>query len=145
MARELLRLSGHERELLAQNYDFYCDLANGYRSPTTDAQRYFAAACRGDVEPTTEHELAYLNLRRLARLAHMTERQVVAYGFAVEVSIGDDEMVPALPVDGAAVPKPGAQVDLGEFEEFGEMVPRPGWFTDEGWRRMRAGYRFDSR
>ncbi|MFL5511042.1 MAG: hypothetical protein ACJ8CN_01215, partial [Gemmatimonadales bacterium] len=42
-------------------------------------------------------------------------------------------------------PAPVVEVDLSEFEEFGEGVPAPGWFPDEGWRRMRAGYRYDSR
>ncbi|MFH1923065.1 MAG: DUF413 domain-containing protein [Planctomycetota bacterium] len=28
----------------------------------------------------------------------------------------------------------------GEIDEFGEGVPRPGWFTDEGWKRMRGHY-----
>lgn len=26
------------------------------------------------------------------------------------------------------------------INEFGEGVPKPGWFTDEGWRRMRGQY-----
>ena len=32
----------------------------------------------------------------------------------------------------------------GEIDEFGEGVPRPGWFTDEGWKRMRGRYRSNS-
>jgi hypothetical protein len=32
-----------------------------------------------------------------------------------------------------------------DIQEFEEGTPRPGWFTDEGWRRMRGRYRYDSR
>jgi uncharacterized protein YifE (UPF0438 family) len=28
----------------------------------------------------------------------------------------------------------------GGIDEFGDGVPQPGWFTDEGWKRMRGGY-----
>lgn len=26
------------------------------------------------------------------------------------------------------------------INEFGERIPRPGWFTDEDWKRMRSQY-----
>ncbi|MEX2142445.1 MAG: DUF413 domain-containing protein [Pirellulales bacterium] len=26
------------------------------------------------------------------------------------------------------------------IDEFGEGVPQPGWFTDDGWKRMRGQY-----
>jgi len=28
----------------------------------------------------------------------------------------------------------------GGIDEVGEGVPKPGWFTDEGWKRMRGQY-----
>jgi len=27
-----------------------------------------------------------------------------------------------------------------EIDELGEGVPQPGWFTDDGWKRMRGQY-----
>jgi uncharacterized protein YifE (UPF0438 family) len=143
VSREFFRLSDRGRELLRQHHAFYRALADGSRSPTTEGQRHFVAVCRGDLAAATEHEAAFLNLRKLAQLAHMTERQIAAYGFAVEVPLEDAENGPAVPV--TTTPTVAPDVDLSEFEEFGEGVPRPGWFTDEGWRRMRGGYRFDSR
>ena len=144
MPRTLFQLSQTERELLSRYYNFYLSLADGSRSPTTKAQRHFVAVCQGDAEPTTVHESAYLNLRRLARLTRMSESQIAAYDFAVEAVIQDDES----PNVAAPIPlKPAApsDFDMSEFDEFGEGAPRPGWFTDEGWKRMRGGYRFDSR
>jgi hypothetical protein len=143
MAREVLRLLERERQLLEQYYDFYYQLAEGLRSPTNEAQLHFVAVCHGTLKPATEHESAYLNFRRLARLAHMTEHQVADYSFAVAVPL-DGEEIPVPPPKQVGPSEP-ADFDLGDIDEFGEGVPRPGWFTDEGWRRMRGGYRFDSR
>jgi uncharacterized protein YifE (UPF0438 family) len=33
-----------------------------------------------------------------------------------------------------------AQDERDGMDEFGEGVPKPGWFTDEGWKRMRGQY-----
>jgi uncharacterized protein YifE (UPF0438 family) len=32
------------------------------------------------------------------------------------------------------------QEDRDKMDEFGEGVPKPGWFTDAGWKRMRGQY-----
>jgi hypothetical protein len=41
---------------------------------------------------------------------------------------------------------PGEGPGIGSgIDEFGEGVPVPGWFTDEGWRRLHPGYRRHSR
>ena len=75
----------------------------------------------------------------------MTEQQIAEYRYSVEVPIGAGE------VTRPQEPPPKATDDLwqpgdwGDIDEFGEGIPRPGWFTDDGWRRMRSGYRFDSR
>jgi hypothetical protein len=39
----------------------------------------------------------------------------------------------------------GGDYSWRQIDEFGEGIPRPGWFSDAGWRQMRASYRFDSR
>ncbi len=144
MSREVVRLSPRERELLLQYYDFYHALATGSRGPTTDAQRHFVAACRGEVQPTSAHEAAWLTFRRIMAHTAMREQEVVEDGFRLEVVIDTSEAAPdpAVPAEPAPLAR---EVDLCEFEEYGEGVPTPGWFTDEGWRRMRGGYRFDSR
>jgi hypothetical protein len=146
MARELFRLSDRERELLLQHHEFYLALASGTRQPTTNAQRHFVAVCRGEAEPATDHERAFLNFKKLILLSRMTVRQVIEYGFSVEVPVGEEapesmspDPFPPLPAD------PGSASEWREIDEFGEGMPRPGWFSDEGWRRMRSGYRSDSR
>ena len=146
MPRELFRLSDGERELLRQQYEFYLALASGARVPTTDAQRHFVAVCRGQAEPATDHERAFLDFKKLVSLSRMTARQVIDYGFSVEVPVGDEAPEPKSPEPPAATPTDSSSVaPWQEIEEFGEGTPRPGWFSDEGWRRMRSGYRSDSR
>src|SRR4051794_29549480 len=81
MAREIVRLSPQERELLTRHYDFYQSLASGSRRPTTPRQKHFVAVCRGAAGPATEHERAWLSFRRLMSLTKMRERDVVAGGF----------------------------------------------------------------
>jgi uncharacterized protein YifE (UPF0438 family) len=34
--------------------------------------------------------------------------------------------------------------DAHAVDDLGEGVPQPGWFTDEGWKRMRGQYRSNS-
>ena len=77
-------------------------------------------------------------------LTTMSERDVVEGGFRLVVAVGADEQSPKEP-EPPVPARPIPEVNLSELEEFGEGVPSPGWFTDEGWRRMRGGYRYDSR
>ncbi len=35
---------------------------------------------------------------------------------------------------------PAVENGLSGVEGFGEGVPKPGWFSDEGWKRMRGQY-----
>jgi hypothetical protein len=148
MARELFRLSDRERELLLQHSPFYLALASSARQPTTPAQRHFVLVCRGEAEPETDHERAFLNFRKLVSLSRMTVRQVVEYRFAVEVPVGEPPPPSTPPPPSAPAADSAKSFDWGEIDEideFGEGMPRPGWFLDEGWRRMRGGYRFDAR
>src|SRR5205807_9596972 len=87
MAREVLRLSEQERALLGQHYGFYRALATGSRKATTEAQHHFVAAARGQAEPTTDHEKAWCNFRKLMALTTMREQAVADEGFRLEVVI----------------------------------------------------------
>ncbi|GDY10509.1 hypothetical protein LBMAG52_39970 [Planctomycetia bacterium] len=146
MARELFWLSDRTRVLLMQHYDFYLALASGARRPTTDAQQHFVAVCRGKAEPVTDHERAFLDFKKLVSLSRMTAKQVVECRFSVEVP-ASDEVPNVNPSESPSTASADSQSasNLGEIDEYGEGIPRPGWFSDDGWRRMRSGYRFDSR
>jgi hypothetical protein len=144
MSRELFRLSQLERELLLKHYDFYSSLASGSRRPTTDAQRHFLSVCRGQAEVITDHERAYMNFRKLVLLSKLSEKQVVDYRFSLEVPV-EENTHEAKSQESAPSVQPSNNYDWKEIDEYGEGVPRPGWFSDEGWRRMRSGYRFDSK
>jgi len=144
MAQAVFKLTEHERDLLLKHYDFYHLLAVGARAPTTDAQRHFVAVCTGQAPPVTDHERAFVSLKKLSSLSRMTEKQIVQYGFLVEAPVGRETLEPEPSVP--APPTLSARTsDYGDIDEFGEGIPRPGWFSDEGWRKLRAGYRFDSR
>src|SRR5579872_4200742 len=104
-------LSELERDLLARHYNFYRALANGSRSPTSKAQRRFVAVCRGEAEPETEHERAYVDLRRLARLSGMTELELAACNFAPQDRTTHD------PPTSPSLGQEAADLDLGQFEE----------------------------
>jgi hypothetical protein len=146
MVPQLFQLSDSERELLLLHHDFYLSLASGARRPKAEAQRHFVTVCRGEAQPVTEHETAFLHFKKLVALSRMTAKQMVQYRFSVQVALGEE--VPE-PKRREILPAPSAdsQSDHSwrEIDEFGEGVPRPGWFSDAGWRQMRAGYRFDSR
>jgi hypothetical protein len=128
MARELFRLPDRERELLLRHYDFYISLASGARPPATDAQRHFVAVCRGETEPVTDHERAFLDFKKLVSLSRMTPRQVVERRFAVEVPVGEQAPEPKRqePLPTAATDSP-SDFDWRQIDEFGEGMPRPGW------------------
>jgi uncharacterized protein YifE (UPF0438 family) len=49
--------------LIRRHLPFYRALAEGARPPTTPAQRRFVAVARGEAEPETEHERAFLRWR----------------------------------------------------------------------------------
>lgn len=49
--------------LIRRHLPFYRALAEGARLPRTDAQRRFVAVARGEAEPRTEHEHAFLRWR----------------------------------------------------------------------------------
>jgi hypothetical protein len=144
MSREIVRLTEQERRLLVDHYTFYKSLADGSRTPTTPAQCHFVAVCRGQASADTEHELAWQNFRRLMSLTHVPERQVVDRGFRLEVVVGNVPSEPQSEPLADPTPAPTSEPSLGDMTEYGEGIPAPGWFTDEGWRRLRAGYRYDS-
>lgn len=62
---EELVLTDRERELIAENLEFYRSLAGGLRSPATEAQRHFVDAAHGRVAAEGEHEKAYEKWRRI--------------------------------------------------------------------------------
>src|SRR5262249_20706271 len=120
MSRLVFRLPERDRTLLLAHYEFYRALATGARTPTTEAQEHFVAVCRGQAEPVTEHEQAYASLMKLLSLTTMPERKVVEYGFALQVPVDDES---AGPQTSPSVPRVAPDVDLSQFDEFGEGVP----------------------
>ena len=56
-------LTGRETALLGEHLQFYRELAEGRRSPSTAAQEHFVAVARGLLDPESEHETAFLKWR----------------------------------------------------------------------------------
>jgi uncharacterized protein YifE (UPF0438 family) len=57
------KLTEHELYLISRHLKFYKDLESGKRTPTTEAQIHFVAACKNEATPETEHEIAYIKYR----------------------------------------------------------------------------------
>ena len=55
--------------LIRRHLPFYRALAEGARAPATAAQRRFVAVARGEAEPETEHEQAFLRWREAVAAA----------------------------------------------------------------------------
>lgn len=55
--------------LIRRHLPFYRALAEGARVPTTAAQRRFVAVARGEAEPRTDHERAFLLWREAVQRA----------------------------------------------------------------------------
>jgi len=65
--------------LIRRHLPFYRALAEGARAPATAAQRRFVAVARGEAEPETEHERAFLRWREAVAAA---DRALVEEGRA---------------------------------------------------------------
>lgn len=88
---------------------------------------FYDALARGDRQPRTQaqkHFVAVSSGRAKAETPHE-----IAY---VKVRIEEARIKRSLRVND----------DHGD-KYWGEGNPRPGWFTDKGWKRMRAGYLSD--
>jgi uncharacterized protein YifE (UPF0438 family) len=62
------RLSEAEIALLREYLDLACAIEAGTREPRTDVQKHFLQVCRGEAEPATKYERAFLKWRSLGRL-----------------------------------------------------------------------------
>jgi uncharacterized protein YifE (UPF0438 family) len=60
-------LTAQEQILIKRYLEFYTDLKEGRRNPTTEAQRHFVAVLRNECEATTDHEFAYLKFLETKR------------------------------------------------------------------------------
>jgi hypothetical protein len=70
------------RELLQRYYcSFYRPLVDGERTPETEAQRHFVAACEGRLAPETVHEFAYTTFKKHCLLSGITEEDALACDF----------------------------------------------------------------
>jgi hypothetical protein len=58
-------LTAQERALLDKHLGFYLALAHGSRRPDTEAQHHFVAVCRGEAQPVTLHEVAFVKWQAL--------------------------------------------------------------------------------
>jgi uncharacterized protein YifE (UPF0438 family) len=168
-----------DRELLKRWIKFYLSLDAGERAPTTTEQVHFVQVCRGQREPKTDHEKAYLKLklmlesdlqRRAARqksadstkvteVAHSEMRHGSARPAAAAPADGSSKLREIL--DGMSSTEGTRSRDVPErrrkrrrrpeslspsppdpaIPEFEDGMPRPGWFSDEGWNAMRRSYR----
>ena len=71
-------LTPGERKILAER-GAYCDsLVRGTRTPKTDEERHFLAACRGGVVPATELETAYLKREAWKKFRNEVSSRIMA-------------------------------------------------------------------
>jgi uncharacterized protein YifE (UPF0438 family) len=156
-------LNSHEFEIIAKYGEAFSELVAGMRKPKTPAQKHFLDACLGKVKPTTRHEAAFMKFLDWLQLErHGAEvRRFVQEGrgnaaiLALEAVDEYQRRRASRPVvieEGAfqkPTPEPPKRhrprrrlesersTDIPEFEEG---YPRPGWFTDEDWKKLRSRY-----
>ncbi len=125
MPKDYVNLNEEQRQLLISYWRFYRALEGGDRRPTTPAQRRFVSVCRGECEPQTKHELAYLLGRRLVENSTLTWPEVARRGFRV----------PPREVKDSGFVRPESvktrveyhAVDVGRFSSKRRWVPRHNW------------------
>ncbi len=59
-----MALTSHQVALIGRHYEFYRQLDQGERTPTTELQRQFVEVCRGRRQAVTPHEIAYMEFKR---------------------------------------------------------------------------------
>jgi len=59
--------ASRRKELIDKYMHFYCELDNGHRQPTTEAQKHFVSVCRGRAKAQTEHEIVYSEFKKVAK------------------------------------------------------------------------------
>ena len=74
--------------LLEEHGEAYKQLQTGFREPINKEERDFVAACRGEKEPETEHEIVWLKFNLRAR-----KKFVTAFAGSYEKSDDDHEFV----------------------------------------------------
>ena len=61
-------VSRKEIEILNGNISALCDLANGLREPSTEAQLHFVKAVNGRILPQTDYEKAFMSFLKLTKI-----------------------------------------------------------------------------
>jgi uncharacterized protein YifE (UPF0438 family) len=56
-----------EQKALRQCLESYVELETGQSTPVTAAERHFIEVCRGNAEPDTDHENAYLKYKEICQ------------------------------------------------------------------------------
>lgn len=54
-----------QKKLIEENLDYYESLESGEKEPKTKEQKHFVKVLRGDEEPLTKHEFAYMRYKEL--------------------------------------------------------------------------------
>jgi len=81
MDEKTVYISDDDRRLLVEHYSFYHALDSGSRIPTTSKQNHFVSVCRGTAQPETDHEWAYLRLKRAVTAGDYDEEALISSGF----------------------------------------------------------------
>lgn len=148
-----------EIDIIAKYGEAFSELVAGERKPRTPAQKHFVDACLGKVAPTTRHEAAFIKyLKRLRFEPDAADvRQFVrdgkgdAVGRAMKAVEESQKRRTSRPVvvEEVTLTKPNAEPPKRRrprrrseperstgIPEFEEGYPRPGWFTDEDWKKL---------
>ena len=155
-------MTRQELDIIARYGEAFAELLTGERPPRTPAQRHFIDACRGLVKPTTQYEVAFLKVLQRQEFERVEERhrqelrdrkeaaRKKAEAKALEMQRAREkakpprEEQPAPDTSETAPDKPKRRRRRREpsgpsgIPEYEEGYPRPGWFTDEDWKKGRS-------
>lgn len=128
MARYGYAVSPSHRRLLESYWLFYCALAEGRRQPTTEAQQHFVAVSRGQLQPVTEHELAYLSGLTLIAYSRLSPDAVARRHFDLSPSeMADIELPDAVLTTAEPAPVQYHDVRVDRWSSDLRTVRRHNW------------------
>jgi uncharacterized protein YifE (UPF0438 family) len=136
-----------ERGLLSQNFHILLALYSGARAPRTAVEHHFLRAVKGECQPNSPLETGFLKLLDIEKSACGTAAVVPNSRSSKLVARLQSVAAAAQmqqPVERSSSGRSRVRVpdEVGpSIPEFEEGVPRPGWFTDEDWRKLHPGRR----
>jgi len=150
-ANNATTLDDKELKLLRKYYLKATALESGNRCPITYSDRHFVAVCKGKALPISPYEKVYLKYMKSRELekkkieaSKHRGRQVVKYTGLSTSDEGKAE-IQRRKENGEALLKMQERKKERErgylgtnIPEHEEGTPKPGWFTDDDWKRMRS-------